>query len=159
MLVSILLGLTAQVVLPNGIGLKTQLTLINSDSGETTVPTVTINPNGNEHEATSIGIYDAYLAYLEGSGLFLDARDQDDYQQGHISGAINLPAHAFMDSLSMLDNLPKQQVLITYCDGVDCNASIDLAADLKTMGFARVYFFFEGWQEWQTAGYPITENP
>ena len=45
-------------------------------------------------------------------------------------------------------------LLITYCDGEDCNASIDLAADLKMMGFARVVFFFGGWQEWLTAGYP-----
>ncbi len=158
-LVSTILGLTAQTILPNGIGIKTELTLVGSDSSGTVIPSVTINPNGDSNEANSISLEQAYSAYLEGSVIFLDARDQVAYQQGHILGAINLPAHAFMDSLSLLDELDSEQILITYCDGVDCNASIDLAGDLTMMGFTRVFFFFGGWQEWQTADYPTGSSP
>jgi 3-mercaptopyruvate sulfurtransferase SseA len=64
-----------------------------------------------------------------------------------------------MDSLPYLEKLDPGRHIITYCDGEDCNASIDLAADLKMMGFANVNFFFGGWQEWRDAGYPIESSP
>ena len=149
-----ILGITAQTILPNGIGLITETTLIGSDSTAVAIPTITINPRNGNEDAANILLPDAYTAFVNGSALFIDARSQDDYQKGHIKGAINIPAHAFMDSLQYLDNLNLNQILITYCDGADCNASIDLAADLKLMGFEQIYFFFGGWVEWQTAGYP-----
>ncbi len=158
-LVSAIIGISAQAVLPNGIHLKTDLTMIDSESGETAVPSIILDPNGNGAETGSVTLYQAYITFLEGRALFLDARDQEDYHQGHILGAISLPAHAFMDSLPMLDALSPDQIIITYCDGVDCNASIDLAADLQTMGFTRIFFFFGGWQEWQAAAYPIAKTP
>lgn len=157
--VSSILGITAQAILPNGIGLKTELTLLNSDSGEVAVPSVTINPNGDIDIASNIALNDAYAVYQRGEVLFFDARSQEDYAAGHIRGAVNLPVHAFIDSLSFLEGLDSDLLLITYCDGADCNASIDLAADLKMMGFSRVVFFFGGWQEWQAAGYPTESKP
>ncbi len=139
--ISAILGITAQTILPNGIGLKTEITVINSDSSNIEIPTVTISPNGEFTEPSSISLSAAFSAYEEGNALFLDARDQFDYEQGHILGAINLPVSAFLDSLPMLENLDQDQVLITYCDGVDCNASIDLAASLELMGFSKLFFF------------------
>ncbi len=158
-LISSILGITAQAILPNGIGLTTELTIMTSDSSEVAIPSVIIDPNGNHNIVSNISLREAFVAYQNGSALFLDTRSEEDFQAGHILGAINLPVHAFLDSLSFLENLDPDQLLITYCDGADCNASIDLAADLKMMEFSRVAFFFGGWQEWQTAGYPTESNP
>ena len=155
LIVSVLLGATAQVVLPNGISAITDITMIESDSGTVAIPSVSINPQRNELPAVSISLKDALSAYGTQQALFLDARTPGDYTQGHILGAVNLPVEDFMDSLDYLDTLPKGQMIITYCDGEDCNASIDLAADLSLMGFTRVFFFFGGWQQWSAAGYPV----
>jgi len=153
-LISSALGILAQTILPNGIGLETDITIIGADSDAVQIPTILINSQDGDDSTSNILLTDAFTAFTQGSALFLDARSQEDYQSGHIRGAINLPAHAFMDSLVFLDKLSLELTLITYCDGADCNASIDLAADLKLMGFARVHFFFGGWQEWIDAGFP-----
>ncbi len=156
--ISSMVGILAQTVLPNGIALKTNITVIGADSSAVSIPTIMLNPENDDGAASNIVLAEAYSAFRQGSALFLDARSHDDFQSGHIEGAINLPAHAFMDSLTFLDELNLDQPLITYCDGADCNASIDLAAGLKMMGFTQVYFFFGGWKEWVTAKYPVNSE-
>ncbi|NQV16588.1 hypothetical protein HQ531_14090 [bacterium] len=157
--ISTVLGISAQAVLPNGIRLITETTLLGSDSNTVVVPSVSINPEANSDAASNISLSEVYKLHQSGAALFFDARDPDDYLEGHIQNAINLPAHAFMDSLPYLESLDFDQFIITYCDGSDCNASLDLAADLKMMGFTRVSFFFGGWQEWLEAEYPIEASP
>ncbi len=157
--VSAVVGISAQAILPNGIGLITEITVIGDDSTGVAVPSVSINPSGDDESASNISLSNAYSAYENNSALFFDARSPEEFNAGHIRGAINLPAHAFMDSLQYLESLNFDGHIITYCDGEDCNASIDLAADLKMMGFSKVNFFFGGWLEWRDAGYPIESRP
>lgn len=157
-LVSAIVGMTAQSVLPNGISIQTDLTLIETDSGMVSIPSVSINPTGAENGSASISLSNALAAYNDGDAIFMDARTLEDFEAGHIQGAVHLPVESFMDSLNYLDQLALDTFIITYCDGADCNASIDLAADLNLMGFTRVFFFFGGWQEWLEAGYPIGES-
>ena len=157
--ISAVLGISAQALLPNGIGLKTELTMVGDESSGVAVPSVSINPSGDEEAASNISLKNAYLAFDNNSALFFDARGPEDFSAGHIRGAVNLPVHAFMDSLLYLENLDFDRHIITYCDGEDCNASIDLAADLKMMGFSKVNFFFGGWQEWRDAGHPVESSP
>jgi len=156
---STVLGISAQAVLPNGIGLKTEITIVGDDSTGVAVPSVSINPSGDDAAASNISLINAHSAYETNSALFFDARNPEDYKSGHIRRAINLPVHAFLDSLAYLESLNPDRHIITYCDGEDCNASIDLAADLKMMGFSQVNFFFGGWQEWRDAGYPVVSHP
>ena len=159
LIVSTLLGISAQAVLPNGIGLLTEIIIVGDDSTGVEVPAVSINPNGNGEAASNVFLKDAFFAYEDKSALFLDARSQEEYDSGHIKHAINIPVSAFLDSLPYLETLDFNQHIITYCDGEDCNASIDLAADLKMMGFSKVNFFFGGWLKWQDAGYPVEGTP
>lgn len=152
--ISAILGLLAQLVLPNGISPWTEITVIETESKSVAVPAVVLDPNG-DMEASIIHLEEAFNVHERGQALFLDAREPDVFDQGHIAGAINLTPTAFMDSLMFLESLDLDRMVITYCDGTDCNASIDLAANLELMGFTQVRYFFGGWQEWETAGYPV----
>jgi len=155
---SAIIGIGAQLILPNGIGLSTEVLVVGSDSNSAAIPFIAIDPNGNGDTAENISLDDAFVAYQSGTALFLDARSQADFQKGHILGAVNIPIHAFLDSLPYLEQVDQLTHLITYCDGADCNASIELARDLKMMGFPQVSFFFGGWQAWLSVNYP-TEGP
>jgi rhodanese-related sulfurtransferase len=84
---------------------------------------------------------------------FIDARDLADYDAGHIQGALNIPYHEYEKYKSRLDNLPKDQVYITYCSAA-CDVSIDMAYAMAKLGFKKVYIFHGGWDEWKAAGYP-----
>jgi len=94
------------------------------------------------------------------SAVFLDARPPDEYQQGHIPGALSFYADQF-DQVApqVLPQLTdKTKEIIAYCHGTSCDLSIHLAQKLAEQGYTNVKVFFGGWPEWKKAGYPITQG-
>jgi rhodanese-related sulfurtransferase len=89
-----------------------------------------------------------------GRAVFVDARMPDEFAAGHISGAFNLPLDDLESHLEVLNYLPEDGLLITYCDGSECELSLELADELTAMGFGEVRVFFGGWERWIEAGYP-----
>lgn len=91
--------------------------------------------------------------------VFVDARPRSQYEDGHISSALNLPwqdaTNTFVD---LVVKLEEKDTLITYCDGEDCALSHDLAIFLKEMGFADVRVLVNGWTIWQDAGLPTRKE-
>ena len=89
------------------------------------------------------------------NALFIDARHEFDYQAGHVRGAVNVALKKFDTHFARLNKIPKGKLLIVYCDGAECNRSIELTVKLMESGFTNVKVFFGGWQEWNSAGLPI----
>src|SRR6266571_2850737 len=87
--------------------------------------------------------------------LVVDARTPEAYSRGHVPGAINLPYRKIDSSTTSL--LPRDKVLVTYCDGVFCNASTKAAARLTALGF-RVKEMLDGMNGWKAEGYPVEET-
>ncbi len=103
---------------------------------------------------TMIHLPEAKELFGSGTALFIDARHTFEFDRGHIPGAINLPLNEFDSRAGMVDSLPRNRILITYCDGVECNSSIGLAARLRDAGFFGVRIFFAGWSEWRAQNLP-----
>jgi rhodanese-related sulfurtransferase len=78
-----------------------------------------------------------------------------EYNFGHIKGAINLPFKKIDEHISKISNLPKNTTLVTYCDGVGCDASIDLADKLVELGYTNIRIFYSGWNDWRDQNYPM----
>ncbi len=89
------------------------------------------------------------------NALFIDARHEFDFQAGHIRGAVNVALKNFDAHFARLNKISKDKLLIVYCDGSECNSSIELAVKLMESGFTNVKVFFGGWQEWNSAKLPI----
>lgn len=102
-----------------------------------------------------IGLDEAGRLFRQEAALFLDARPRDQYDQGHIRGALSLPWQEadryFMELVGRLDG---ESTIITYCDGDSCDLSHDLALFLKEMGFENVRVLVNGWTVWRQAGLP-----
>ncbi|MEX1140499.1 MAG: rhodanese-like domain-containing protein [Bacteroidota bacterium] len=107
---------------------------------------------------TMIQLPEAIHLFESGEALFVDARHAFDFARGHIRGAVNLPLNEFDSRTGLLDSLPRNRVLITYCDGVECNSSIGLASRLRDAGYSGVRIFFAGWSEWQAKNLPMETN-
>ena len=84
--------------------------------------------------------------------VVLDARTTESYAKGHVPGAISFP-HRKIDSTSV-SSLPRDKLIVTYCDGVYCNASTRAAAKLAALGF-RVKEMIHGMSGWIQEGYPV----
>lgn len=121
-----------------------------SDDPQTAQKTEEIN------EPSAINLKQAYQLYKKGV-IFLDARENEDYKAGHIKNALNLPYYDFELFEKNLDNIAKEDTIVTYCGGTDCDLSILLGNDLFESGYKNIYIFFGGWNDWLDAGYPIEE--
>lgn len=88
--------------------------------------------------------------------LFVDARSPDNYEQGHIRGAVSLPIGQFDEKIDyFLSRIALDQPLVTYCSGRTCEDSHHLARLLAEAGFTDVRIFIDGFSGWKAEGYPI----
>ncbi len=95
-----------------------------------------------------------------GAALIVDSRDAEDFAQGHIPGALNLPYEQAASDPARLEALdPGGRPLIIYCGGGTCEASMRLAeALLYQAGKRRVLVYEGGWPEWTERGYPVEKG-
>ena len=70
--------------------------------------------------------------------LIVDVRRPDEFAEGHIAGAINVPNEEISDEMPEL--LPdKEQILLIYCRSG--NRSKEASQKLADMGYTKVYEF------------------
>jgi rhodanese-related sulfurtransferase len=108
---------------------------------------------------TPINLQEAKTLFDSNGALFVDARHPFDFRRGHIRSAINIPLSDFDSRQKTVAALPKDKVIIVYCDESECNSSIELAAKMYEDGIGGVRIFFGGWQEWLTNKFPIESSP
>ena len=119
----------------------------------------TNNDEDEEHgeeifnEPKAINLDQAFTLFNNGA-KFLDARDDFDYNEGHISKAVNIPFYAFEENKNKLNIINKDDAIVTYCSGTDCDLSVLLGNKLAEMGYNKVFVFFGGWRNWVEANYP-----
>jgi rhodanese-related sulfurtransferase len=88
--------------------------------------------------------------------LFIDARSERAYSEGHIPDAINVPYDKLADYYDTLTaNASQDQLIVCYCWSPTCDFSDNLARELLLMGYEKVLVFKGGWEEWQDHGYPV----
>jgi ArsR family transcriptional regulator len=83
--------------------------------------------------------------------MLLDVRPSDEYQLGHLPGALNIPLRELEQRLA---ELPCTQDIVAYCRGPYCVLSFEAVAALRSRGF-RVRRLEDGFPEWKAAGLPV----
>ena len=105
-----------------------------------------------------IGLGEARKLYDRNS-LFVDARTPEEFEQGHIKNALNLPYEQYEEKFpEVLENISPETPIITYCSGEECNSSDILANQMKEDGFTTLYNFYGGWPDWVAADYPMDKK-
>lgn len=95
----------------------------------------------------------------EGSAIVVDARDEKYFNEGHIPGAINLPAARFGDAFAQVgEGMPRDFVCIVYCQGEPCDESLDVMDNLEVLEFKTILLFPGGWTEWEKKKHPVEKN-
>jgi len=106
-----------------------------------------------------IALEDAEIFFLSQTAIFLDTRDGEAYDLGHIQGAKSLPWGEFeVNYQAVLEDIEKDVYIITYCDGAKCNSSEHVAVALLEKGFSNVYVLFNGWTLWQKRDLPVDKG-
>jgi rhodanese-related sulfurtransferase len=129
------------------------------------VITNTISPHGipfvdsssfSNKKVADIDLKEAWVLFREKGIIFVDARDTEEFKEGHIKGAISLPVGKFDHQGPLFKDLvPVDTFIVTYCNGKGCESSLELAELLLDSGYKDVKVFYGGWEQWRDAGYPV----
>jgi rhodanese-related sulfurtransferase/uncharacterized membrane protein YphA (DoxX/SURF4 family) len=94
--------------------------------------------------------------FFNSEAVFVDARIPELYQEGHIPGALSVPLAEFDEMIDkVLTELPEEGLIVTYCDGEDCDLSAHLALKLKEIGYKNVRVLHNGWSAWKNHQLPF----
>lgn len=101
--------------------------------------------------AFEIDSWDVKVALEAGERiLVIDARSAEAYHKEHIPGAINIPHRTMNDATTR--GLDRTALVVTYCDGIGCNASTKGALAMSRLGF-RVKELIGGLDWWKRDGH------
>jgi rhodanese-related sulfurtransferase/DNA-binding transcriptional ArsR family regulator len=87
----------------------------------------------------------------EGLVTVLDVRPAEEYEAGHVAGAVNIP---LLELENHLDSLQADQEIVAYCRGPHCILAFDAVSQLREKGF-KARRLEDGFPEWKTAGLPV----
>jgi rhodanese-related sulfurtransferase/DNA-binding transcriptional ArsR family regulator len=90
----------------------------------------------------------------DGLVTVIDVRPPEEFVQGHIAGALNIP----LDELkTRLRDLPRDREIVAYCRGPWCVLSFEAVARLRQAG-REARRLQDGLPEWRRAGLPIESD-
>ncbi|MFT3847588.1 MAG: rhodanese-like domain-containing protein [Propionivibrio sp.] len=102
--------------------------------------------------AYEIDSWDLRVARERGDNVVvIDARSAEAFAVEHIPGAISIP-HRTM-STEATAAIDRALTVVTYCDGIGCNASTKGALNMARLGF-QVKELIGGLDWWKRDGYP-----
>lgn len=106
-------------------------------------------------DSLMVSLDEAEALFFAQTAVFLDARSQDLFAEGHIQGAYNLPWNDFEQHFdAIMAGIPWETPIITYCDGESCGLSKELAMALLGKGYTNVRVLVNGWTVWQEKNLP-----
>lgn len=115
-----------------------------------------ITPSGVQLD---ISLIEAKNLFFQQAAIIIDARPNDDYEKGHIRGALGLPwCDVDQRFMEVTKDISVDTPIITYCDGETCELSHNLANFLLELGFNNVRILINGWTKWQNADLPIDKE-
>jgi rhodanese-related sulfurtransferase len=88
-----------------------------------------------------------------GTATVLDVRPEDEFRQGHLPGALNIPLSQLERRLA---ELPANREVVAYCRGPWCVLSFEAVAALRQRGY-RARRLEDGFPEWKVAGLPVAD--
>lgn len=97
----------------------------------------------------SVGDVEKMAAAVEAGATVIDVREESEFAEGHIAGAINIPVRTLGQNL---DQIPTDGPVIIYC--ASGHRAAMATAALHVMGFDNVRVFTAGYGAWEAAGEP-----
>lgn len=93
-----------------------------------------------------------------GLNVFVDARNDESYNEGHILGALQCDPYDIASYINkIMNHVLGAEKVVVYCGGGECEDSIFMCRELIELGVPTeaIYLFAGGWNEWKDKGGPI----
>lgn len=90
----------------------------------------------------------------QGLVTVIDVRPVEEFEAGHVAGAINVPLSKLKDRLK---ELKASEEIVAYCRGPHCVLAYDAVAQLRKKGL-KARRLEDGYPEWKNAGLPVESS-
>jgi rhodanese-related sulfurtransferase len=102
---------------------------------------------------------EAYKFLSDDKTIFVDTRDDKDYTEGRVKGAVLLTSARKEELFPMVEPLlPQESRLILYCHGPDCRMAEKVSTFLAQLGYKNMMLMEAGFDAWEKAGYPVESD-
>ena len=90
----------------------------------------------------------------QGTVTVLDVRPVEEFEAGHVDGALSVPLKELKLRLS---ELPRDREIVAYCRGPYCVLSVEAVEFLRAEGFKAIRID-EGIQDFRAMGFPVVAD-
>lgn len=157
--VAILVALGVNLVSPYSIELIGKYRSLSNGDGPV------VPPAAEPGDPPFVDIDEAYLEYTQGNALFVDARDEIEFDCGTIPHSVSVPFEYLPEGDlgryfdSVLAGASKDTTIIVFCSGEECDLSLHLARNMQSLGYTHTLIFFGGAREWENNGLELERRP
>jgi len=88
-------------------------------------------------------------------GVVVDVRSDGEFRNGHIVNAINLAANFIPDQAGKLEKYRRRTIILVCANG---QHSVRAGANLRKLGFEKIYVLAGGIAAWEGASLPLTRK-
>ena len=105
-------------------------------------------------ELDPVGLAELRRLAREGAVTIVDVRPREEYEAGHIPGALSVPVAGLRGRLG---EIPKRREVVAYCRGPYCVYSVEAVELLREHGY-RARRASDGLPDWRAAGWPVARG-
>lgn len=87
--------------------------------------------------------------------VVLDVRNEEEFAEGHILNAMNIPADKLDEQIKVLNKHKDKPLILTCKQGME---SLRVARMIKQNGFEKIYSLKGGLQSWRDAKLPLMRD-
>ncbi len=111
------------------------------------------------HDIEIRTVDEAFAIFSDQKALFVDAREDALFNEGHIKGAVSLFVNDYGKRFAgFMEKVPLDRPIVAYCSGRSCEDSHTLARYLKEDGYTDVRVFVDGYPAWAEEGHPVEKS-
>ncbi len=115
------------------------------------------NPNAPRYGGNGLKEGEILLENVQSGSIWVDARSQAEYVEGHVKGAINVNENSYFAQIgAFLDAISTGKPAIVYCAAESCDSSFNVMRMLKReTGYPDIYVLHGGWLAIKEAKLPL----
>ena len=118
---------------------------------------LSFDPGGKGAAAGSKAVSPAQIPQLQSreNAVIVDVSEEEQFKEGHISQAINLPLSKLADSLGKLKKHESKPIVLTCAAG---NSSKKAVSILQKNEFKNIYMLSGGLAAWRKENFPLVKG-
>ena len=107
-----------------------------------------------QRRGAKVSLLQATQMFNQGKTLLLDVRDTEEFAEGHVRDAKNIPLKQLPERIGEIDKFKSKSVIVVCASGIRSSQAL---AQLKHGGFTDVYSLDGGLTAWQAQGLPTVK--